>query len=131
MFCKANNIDIAPETNTGGGPVDFRFSVGYANRIVVEMKLSKGPVVHGFKTQTRIYQEAARTDEAVFVVVNVGGMRGKLGVITKLREEEIADGKKAPRIELVDGRRRKSASTRESLDAVIDDDVDDEGDDEE
>ncbi|GHA35060.1 hypothetical protein GCM10007989_33730 [Devosia pacifica] len=122
LFCKANNIDIAPETNTGGGPVDFRFSIGYANRIVVEMKLSKGQVVHGYKTQTRIYQQAARTDEAVFIVVNVGGMRNKLGVITKLHENEVAAGKKAPQIEIVDGRRRKSASTRENIDDVIDDD---------
>lgn len=129
MFCKANNIDIAPETNTGGGPVDFRFSVGYANRIVVEMKLSKGQVVHGYKTQTRIYQEAARTDEAVFIVVNVGGMKNKLGVITKLREKEIASGKKAPNIELIDARRRHSASVREAIGDTIDDDIDDDGED--
>ena len=27
-FCKANNLDISPEANMGGGPIDFKFSRG-------------------------------------------------------------------------------------------------------
>lgn len=38
VCCKANNIDISPETHSGGGPVDFKFSSGYSNRVLVEVK---------------------------------------------------------------------------------------------
>jgi hypothetical protein len=34
-YCKANNIDISPEVHSGGGPVDFKFSTGYAGRLSV------------------------------------------------------------------------------------------------
>lgn len=29
VICRSNDIDISPETNSGGGPVDFKFSTGY------------------------------------------------------------------------------------------------------
>jgi hypothetical protein len=41
-FCKANNVDISPEANMGGGPIDFKFSKGYHSRVLVEMKRSSG-----------------------------------------------------------------------------------------
>jgi hypothetical protein len=41
-FCKANNVDISPEANMGGGPIDFKFSSGYEARVLVEMKRSDG-----------------------------------------------------------------------------------------
>jgi hypothetical protein len=130
MFCKANNIDIAPETNPGGGPVDFRFSRGYRNRVIVEIKLSKGRVVHGYQHQTEVYAEASRTDAAVFLIINVGGFGKKLATIRSAQQVLIEANKLAPSIELVDARRKQSASTRESLNAVIDDDVDEDDEDE-
>ncbi len=39
---KQNDVDISPETNMGGGPVDFKFSTGYKNRILVKLELSQG-----------------------------------------------------------------------------------------
>jgi hypothetical protein len=39
-FCKANDLDISPEANMGGGPIDFKFSSGYTARVLVEMKRS-------------------------------------------------------------------------------------------
>lgn len=127
-FCKANNIDIAPETNPGGGPVDFRFSKGYANRVLVEIKLSKGKVVQGYKTQIGIYQGASSTDHAIFLLINVGKMGQKLAEIQKHRDALIAASLAAPEIIVVDGRRRKSASVRDSLLDVIEDGSDDEED---
>ena len=83
MFCKANNIDISPETNMGGGPVDFKFSHGYSKRLLVEIKLSKGQVVHGYKKQLEVYKDASKTDMAILLVIDVGGMGGKLSKIKK------------------------------------------------
>ena len=61
VYCKANNIDISPEADSGGGPVDFKFSTGYKGRILVEIKLSTGKVVHGYSTQLGVYEDAAKT----------------------------------------------------------------------
>ncbi len=110
MFCKANNIDISPETHSGGGPVDFKFSVGYVNRLVVEVKLSKGTVVHGYKTQLEIYKTASQTDAGVFLVIDVGGMGRKLIEIKKHRELMEAKGHRVSDIVVVDGKRKASAS---------------------
>ncbi len=127
-FCKANDIDIAPETNPGGGPVDFRFSKGYTNRVLVEIKLSKGKVVQGYKTQIGIYQGASDTDRAIFLLINVGKMGQKLAEIEKHRDAQVQAGLVASEIMLVDGRRRRSASVRDTLLEVIDDDFDDDDD---
>jgi hypothetical protein len=48
-FCIANDIDILPEANMGGGPIDFKFSKGYSARVLVEIKRSNGTVVHGYE----------------------------------------------------------------------------------
>lgn len=124
-FCKANDIDIAPETNPGGGPVDFRFSTGYKNRVLVEIKLSKGKVVQGYKTQIGIYQSASDTDHAIFLLINVGKMGQKLAEIAKYRDTQIQANHAVPEIVVVDGRRRRSASVRESPLEAIDDDFED------
>jgi hypothetical protein len=67
-YCRANNIDISPEAHMGGGPIDFKFSVGYNARVLVEMKRSKGNVVHGYERQLEIYKDAARTNFGIFPI---------------------------------------------------------------
>ena len=39
-YCKANNLDVTPEAETGNGPVDFKVSQGFRGRVLVEIKLS-------------------------------------------------------------------------------------------
>jgi len=39
-YCEANNIDISKEANIGRGPVDFKFSKGYIQRTILEIKLA-------------------------------------------------------------------------------------------
>jgi hypothetical protein len=112
VMCAVNNVDISPETNSGGGPVDFKFSTGFSGRILVEMKLSTGTVVHGYSKQLEIYKAAAATKAGIFVVMNVGGMGGKLRKIEKLKAEAEARGELASEIIVIDARRKKSASKR-------------------
>jgi len=111
-YCKANNIEISPETHSGGGPVDFKFSGGYAERLLVEVKLSKGTVVHGYKDQLEIYKSAAQTSDALFLIVDVGGIGKKLTTIRKMQKDQQDRGQRASEIVVVDGKRKESASKR-------------------
>jgi hypothetical protein len=112
VMCAVNNVDISPETNSGGGPVDFKFSTGFHGRLVVEMKLSKGNVVHGYSTQLEVYKKAAATSAGIFVIMNIGGMGLKLRKIERLRDEARAAGQPASDIIVIDARRQASASKR-------------------
>ena len=104
-YCRANDIDISPETDSGGGPVDFKFSQGYGGRYLVEVKLSTGRVAHGYSTQLEVYKDAAGQCEASFLVVDVGGMGRKLQQIRAMRRKRIEAGEGASAIELVDAKK--------------------------
>jgi len=39
-YCAANDVDLSREPNPGNGPVDFKLSVGYHGRVLVEIKKS-------------------------------------------------------------------------------------------
>lgn len=114
VMCAVNNVDISPETNSGGGPVDFKFSTGFHGRLVVEMKLSKGTVESGYKNQLEIYKKAAATSAGIFVVMDIGGMGQKLRKIERLRDAALAAGQPASDIIVIDARRKASASKRKS-----------------
>jgi hypothetical protein len=111
-YCAAFNVDVSPETNGGGGPVDFKFSTGYAGRCVAEVKLSTGRVVHGYATQLPTYQAAVPSADAIYIVVNVGKMGRKLATIQKMRAERVASGGHAPEIHVIDATKKPSASKR-------------------
>lgn len=111
-FCKANNIDISPEANMGGGPIDFKFSNGYEARVLVEMKRSNGTVKHGYEKQLEYYKEAAQTFFGVFVVIDYGDLGNKLLTIQKIRSERLEAGENASDIVIVDAMQKQSASKR-------------------
>lgn len=111
-FCKANNLEISPEANMGGGPIDFKFSRGYDARVLVEMKRSSGTVVHGYEKQLEFYKAASQTEFAIFVVMDYGDAGNKLTQIRKIREERLGSGIRASEIVVIDARRKRSASKR-------------------
>lgn len=52
-YCEVNNLDISPETDTGNGPIDFKISKGFNDKINIEMKLSTNTkLLHGYKSQS-------------------------------------------------------------------------------
>ncbi|MBX9576808.1 MAG: hypothetical protein K2X07_14365 [Caulobacteraceae bacterium] len=112
VICAVNDVDISPETNSGGGPVDFKFSTGFNGRVLVEIKLSKGQVEHGYRKQLEVYKAASKNASGVFLVVDVGGMGMKLRRIQAAQKKAEEAGLTASSIEYVDARRRKSASKR-------------------
>jgi hypothetical protein len=111
-FCKANDLDISPEANMGGGPIDFKFSSGYTARVLVEMKRSGGTVVHGYEKQLEFYRAASQTDFAVFVVIDYGDIGSKLVEIRRIRDERLKNGERASEIVVIDATKKASASKR-------------------
>lgn len=112
VYCKANNIDISPESDSGGGPVDFKFSSGYDGRLLVEIKLSTGKVVHGYSIQLGVYEDAARTFESILLIIDVGGLVPKLKTILKQKNKKAGEKKRTPEIMVVDAKIKPSASKR-------------------
>lgn len=111
-FCMANNVDVSPEANMGGGPIDFKFSKGYNARVLVEMKRSSGTVVHGYEKQLEIYRDASRTNYGIFVVMDYGGLGAKLAKIRRIRDQRLAKGEPASEIIVINARKKASASKR-------------------
>ncbi|QQS14702.1 MAG: hypothetical protein IPK81_11425 [Rhodospirillales bacterium] len=112
-FCKANNIDISPEANMGGGPIDFKYSKGYNARVLVEMKRSSGTVVHGYEKQLEIYKDASRTNHGVFAILDYGDLGDKLEKIQRIRSARIARREPASDIVVIDATQKVSASKRQ------------------
>jgi hypothetical protein len=111
-FCMANNIDLSPEANMGGGPIDFKFSKGYRARVLVELKRSRGNVVHGYEKQLEFYKAAARTFHGIFVVIDYGDLGDKLTRIQAIRTARLRAGEPASDIVVVDATPKASASKR-------------------
>jgi hypothetical protein len=111
-YCKANNLDITPEADAGNGPVDFKFSSGFHNRVLVEIKLSTNSLLHGYQKQLEIYKAAEDTDHGVYLVIDVGGLGQKYIEVQRVRREAIDRGEKTSKIFLIDGNRKASASKR-------------------
>lgn len=112
-YCKANNIDLSPEADSGNGPVDFKLSQGFDSKLVVEVKLSNnGRLVHGYEKQLEIYKKADDTDLGVFLIIDVGGIGKKYDVVQNIRNNFIKEYGKASDIWYVDGNQKASASKR-------------------
>jgi len=77
-YCKANNLDLTPEADTGNGPVDFKMSSGFRGRVLVEIKLSTNPNVEtGYTKQLEAYKNAEETTRGFYIVIDVGHMGNK------------------------------------------------------
>lgn len=111
-FCIANDIDISPEANMGGGPVDFKFSDGFKARVLVELKRDTGTVRHGYETQLEIYKDTSRTQIGIFVVLDYGNLGNKLEQIQQIRNDRLAKGLSASEIIVIDATKKESASKR-------------------
>lgn len=110
-YCKANNLDLTPEAETGNGPVDFKVSSGFSGRVLVEIKLSRNTkLVKGYTRQLETYKTAEETLKGFYVVIDIGGMGDKDKQLTKIKNEAVAESETVSSIVFVDGKRRPSAS---------------------
>ena len=112
-YCRANNIDISPEIDTGNGKIDFKFSTGFSHRVLVEIKLStNSKTVSGYQTQLEIYKAAQETMKAIYLVIDVGKMGAKEKALLKLRSDSQKRGEPLSNLEFIDGIIKPLASKR-------------------
>ncbi|OXS75076.1 hypothetical protein [Domibacillus enclensis] len=68
--CKANNVDFSREVNSGRGPVDFKFSNGYTERVLIEVKrASSTKLEQGLTQQLPQYLTTEGIDIGYYVVI--------------------------------------------------------------
>lgn len=110
-YCKANELDLTPEADTGNGPVDFKVSAGFSGRVVVEIKLSRNPkLVDGYTKQLETYKSAEETRSGFYVIVDVGQMGKKDQRLLAIKNAATARGETTSPIHFIDGSRKPSAS---------------------
>ncbi len=111
--CKANNLDISPEVDTGSGKIDFKVSAGFDSRVLVEIKLSTSSrVVSGYRTQLETYKAAEQTTRAIYLVMNVGGLGSKEKRLTDERNSAQKRGEPLSDLQIIDGIIKPTASKR-------------------
>lgn len=109
-YCEANNIGVSPEIDTGNGKIDFQFSAGFGERVLVEVKLSTNQnVVSGYKTQLEIYKASQQTMKAIYLLIDVGSMGRKAEDLVRLRNDSQKQGVPLSELEFVDGTVKLSA----------------------
>ena len=109
-YCKANNIEISRENNNGNGPVDFKLSIGYYNKTIVEVKKSSNPQLsHCYEVQIPIYMKQEEVEKAIYLFIDLGDH----DIRVKNFKNEMNKYKNT-KIELIeiDGRKKESASKR-------------------
>lgn len=112
-YCKANDLDLSPEVDSGNGPVDFKISQGFNFKVIVEIKLSTNTnVVHGYQKQLEIYKKAEESEEGIFILIDIGGIGDKFKKLQEVRRDFFESNGKASEIFLIDGNPKASASKR-------------------
>lgn len=112
-YCAANDVDLSREPNAGNGPVDFKLSVGYRGRILVEVKKSTNTkLIHGFETQLQAYQAAEMTEESLYLILRVSNGEKGISDVLALRDEKLGEGFRVPDVVVIDARLTPSASKR-------------------
>ena len=107
-YCKANNIDLSREVNSGLGALDFKLSWGYIARVCIELKYSSNDVVAGYTKHLPVYCAAEKTDKSIFLVLrNSNSDDLKMERLQKLASENTSST-----VIIVDVRKQKSASKR-------------------
>ena len=113
-YCEANNLDISPETDTGNGPIDFKISHGFNDKINIEMKLSTNTkLLHGYKSQLAIYNKAEKTNQSKFVIVQLYDKDSvKIEKVYEHKRQHETMDNKLPDIVVIDATKKESASKR-------------------
>lgn len=110
-FCKAHDLDLTPEADTGNGPVDFKVANGFSGRVLVEIKLStNSKVLSGYTKQLETYKTAEETQVGYYLVIDVGRMGTKDEKLVQLKNAAAASGESTSEIVFIDGLRKPSAS---------------------
>jgi len=117
LWCKQNDIDISPETDSGRGGVDFKFSRGSKIKAHLEVKLAKNRhLEHGIKIQLPIYMNTEQVDLGFILVIILEEKDvSKADIVKKiiLNLNNTSDYDISPII--IDARKKPSASVAKSI----------------
>lgn len=109
-YCKVNDLDISPESNTGRGPVDFKISKG-TDKTVIEIKLTSNPkTLHGFNVQIEEYAKSEGTNKKIFLLVDNIGDQSRIDSVYESYKIRKNKGDNPAEIILIDAKPKKSAS---------------------
>ena len=108
-YCAANGIMIARESDSGRGPVDFKFGTHQENSVLVEIKKSTNTsgLKKGIERQLPQYMKSEKSKRAIYLVINVGYTEAAIDNLKAISKK--ASGA-AIKIFHVDGGFRPSAS---------------------
>jgi hypothetical protein len=107
-YCEANSILVARESDSGRGPVDFKFGSNRENSVLVEIKKSTNSALKkGVLKQLPEYQKSEKSKRAIYLVIDVGGSKAD---VERLNELNIAINGSSIKILKVDGEVKQSAS---------------------
>lgn len=115
LSCKDNDIDLSPEPLSGGGKLDFKFSKGHSEKVIVELKLSSGNVLHGYEVQIQRYIKAEEAKDAFYVIIEQGNessddIENITNDLEKIKQD-LSDKKEViPEIIFIDARNKKPPS---------------------
>lgn len=110
-YCDASNLDISPETNSGRGPVDFKFSNGRKAKVLVEMKYTASSHLrHGFEKQIGEYEKAEKPYSTHYLVLKVSAPTDYSDDLNSAIADAIEAKKVLPVIDYIDARKKESAS---------------------
>jgi hypothetical protein len=110
-YCRANGLDLSPESDAGRGPVDFKISKG-SIKVVVEIKLSSHKrLVACFEEQLEIYKDAEAAQDGLYVIVRVTeSVPGAVKEIERIIADRRRKGESTSVLRLIDGTIHPSAS---------------------
>lgn len=112
-YCGANQIELSREPNAGNGPVDFKIAdVGI--RVLVELKLSKNDLVHGYEVQLPAYEKSEQAAASVYVIIRVTESETAIKNVLNIYEIGMKRRQNMPRVYVIDARPTESASKRDS-----------------
>lgn len=110
-YCDANDIDISPETNSGRGPIDFKFSNGRRAKVLVEIKLtSNSQLGHGFTTQVGEYEKAEKPHASHYLVLKVSSDKDYSSLLNTEIASSLEQNKRTPQVHYIDAQKQESAS---------------------
>jgi len=110
-YCAANNLDVSPEADSGNGPVDFKFSCGYACKIIAEVKLSSNSkLVDGYSTQVSAYAAAEQSRHSFYIAIIIGEHDRMVQRLVDRHNTALREGATGMDLIVIDARPRPSAS---------------------
>jgi hypothetical protein len=88
-YCHANKIMIARESDSGRGPVDFKFGTNMENSVLVEAKKSTNTsgLKKGIEKQLPEYMNSEGSKRAIYMVVDVGFTKAAIKRLKEIHEK--------------------------------------------